>query len=54
MTEPQYTPEQISLFAQLEAIAAAMEMHIKRSEALALEATRVQRELEDTEPGTKV
>lgn len=50
MTENIPTSDQISLYAQLEAIAAAMEMHIKRSEALALQAQRLQRELEDTNP----
>ncbi len=47
MTENIPTPEQISLYAQLEAIQAAMEMHVKRSEALALQAARLIRELED-------
>jgi len=51
MTEPQYTPEQISLYAQLEAITAAMNMHVTRSEDLALQAARIVRELEDTKAG---
>ena len=50
MTEPQLSTEQISLYAQLEAIQAAMEMHIKRSEALALQASRLVKELEDENP----
>ena len=50
MTENIPTTEQISLYAQLEAISAAMEMHVKCSEALALQAQRLQRELEDTNP----
>ena len=53
MTEPQYTPEQISLYAQLESIEAAMEMHIKRSEALALQVKKIVAELEDSPQGTK-
>lgn len=48
MPENQYTPEQVSMYAQLEAIYAALEMHVKRSEALALQAQRLQKELEDT------
>ncbi len=51
MTEPQLSTEQISLYAQLEAIQAAMEMHVKRSEMLALQAARLIRELEDTSAG---
>lgn len=45
--ETQNEVERISLYAQLEAISAALEMHVKRSEALALEAQRLQKELED-------
>lgn len=48
MTEPQYTSQQISLLAQLEALEAALEMHIKRSEALALQTKRLVIELEDS------
>ena len=51
MTEPQYTPDQISLYAQLEALEAALEMHVNRSEAIALQVRRIVVELEDTRAG---
>ena len=53
MAEPQYTQEQISLFAQLEALEAALEMHMKRSEAIALQVKRLIVELEDNSTGAK-
>jgi len=51
MTENTLDINVISLHAQLEAISAAMEMHIKRSEALAVEAQQIERELEAIEQG---
>ncbi len=54
MTETQLTPEHISLYAQLEALQAALEMHVKRSEALALQINKIVKELEELPQGVAV
>lgn len=47
MSEPHTEIERISMYAQLEALYAALEMHVKRSETLSLEIQRLQKDLED-------
>ncbi len=54
MTETQLSPEHVSLYAQLEALQAALEMHVKRSEELALQVTRIVKELEELSQGVTV